>query len=224
MPSAALSSHPSRDRPRERLASHGAATLSDVELVAIQLGSGSRGRTALQLAADLLAEFGGPGGLSRAGLDELARYTGVGPAKASRIVSAFALGDRSRLPTSDRPQLRTSADIAAIAGPRISRARTEQVLLLVADGAHRLTRVITVATGGATSSALPVREVLALALRHDAVAFAVSHNHPSGAVEPSAADLTVTRRLREAADQVGLRLLDHVIVAGDRWCSVTASR
>ena len=121
-------------------------------------------------------------------------------------------------------ELQTSADIAAIAGPRIGRARTEQVLLLFADGAHRLTRVITVATGGAISSALPVREVLALSLRHDAVAFAVAHNHPSGAVEPSAADLTVTRRLREAADQVGLRLLDHVIVAGDRWCSITASR
>lgn len=203
---------------------YGAAALSDVELVALQLGSGSRGQTALQLAATLLADFGGVTGLGRATLDELARHTGVGLAKASRLVASFALGDRCRVEGPDRPLLRTSSDIAAVAEPRIGRARTEQVLLLLADGAHRLTRVVTVATGGTTSSVVPVRDVLALTLRHDAVAFALAHNHPGGEVQPSAEDIAVTRRLIDGSRQVGLRFLDHVIVSGSRWSSVTASR
>lgn len=218
-----LSAQPSHDRPRERLVSLGAAALADAELVAIHLGSGSRGQTAIELASRLLLDFGGVDGLGRADVDELARHTGVGLAKACRLVAAFALADRVQT-NFDRPKVRTSADIAAVARPRIGRARTEQVLLVLLDGAHRVSRVQTVASGGATSSAVPVREVLSLALRHDAVAFAVAHNHPSGLVEPSAEDIAVTERLRCGAAEVGLRFLDHVIVAGEKWRSITASR
>ena len=92
------------------------------------------------------------------------------------------------------------------------------------DGRNRVRRIETVASGGATSSFVPVREVLSIALRHDAAAIAVAHNHPGGGVEPSAEDVAVTRRLRQACGEVGLRFLDHVIIAGDEWCSVTASR
>lgn len=92
------------------------------------------------------------------------------------------------------------------------------------DGGNRVRRAVTVASGSATDSLVPVRDVLASALRHDAVAIALAHNHPGGSVEPSADDVSVTERLRRACDEVGLRFLDHVIVAGDRWRSVTASR
>lgn len=201
----------------------GASALSDAELVAVHLGSGSRGQTAVELASRLLFDFGGVDGLRRADVDELARHLGVGPAKACRLVAAFALADRIAT-TVRRPQVQTSADVASVAVPRIGRARTEQVLLLVLDGSHRLTRVMTVATGGATSSMVPVREVLSLALRYDAVAIALAHNHPGGSAEPSGEDVAVTERVRRGAAEVGLRFLDHVIVAGDRWRSVTASR
>lgn len=211
-----------QDQPRERLISLGAGALSDAELVAIHLGTGRAGEGVLGLARSLLGEWGGVEGLARADVDELARTAGIGPAKACRLVAAFALADR--VSVTDRALVRTSADIAAVAIPRIGRARTEQVLLLVLDGSHRVCRVLTVASGGATSSVVPVREVLALALRHDAVAIALAHNHPSGSVDPSADDVAVTVRLGSAALEVGLRFLDHVVIAGDQWRSVTASR
>ncbi len=200
----------------------GAGALSDAELVAVHLGTGRQGEGVLALSRSLLGNWGGVAGLARADVDELARTPGVGPAKACRLVAAFALADRVSLP--DRPLVCTSADIAAIAIPRIGRARTEQVLLIVLDGGHRVYRVLTVASGGATSSVVPVREVLSLALRHDAVAIALAHNHPSGSVEPSEDDVAVTDRLKAASRGVGLRFLDHVVVSGDQWRSITASR
>lgn len=96
--------------------------------------------------------------------------------------------------------------------------------MLLLDGRHRLIRTVIVATGGASSSIVPVREILSLALRHDATAVALAHNHPGGSPEPSQEDIAVTHRLRRGADEVCLRFLDHVIVTGDQWRSITASR
>lgn len=200
----------------------GAAALSDAELVAIHLGTGRRGEGVMALARSLLTEWGGVGGLARADVDELSRTPGVGPAKACRLVAAFALADR--ITPHEGAAVTTSADIATIAATQIGRARTERVLLVLLDGRNRVRRIETVASGGATSSLVPVREVLSIALRHDAVAIAVAHNHPGGRAEPSAEDQAVTERLRKACGEVGLRFLDHVIVAGDQWCSVSASR
>lgn len=200
----------------------GAGALSDAELVAIHLGTGRRGEGVMALARSLLTEWGGVGGLARADVDQLSRTPGVGPAKACRLVAAFTLADRIN-PTEGQV-VTASADIAAIAARRIGRARTEQVLLILLDGRNRVRRIETIASGGATSSLVPIREVLSVALRHDAVAIALAHNHPGGDVAPSAEDVEVTERLRRACDELGLRFLDHVIVAGDRWCSVTASR
>lgn len=209
------------NQPRERLMSLGATALSDAEVVAIHLGTGRQGEGVLTLAHSLLAEWGGVGGLARAEVDELARTPGIGPAKACRLVAAFALAERITPP--DGKLVRTSADIATIAIPRIGRARTEQVLAILLDGSHRVCRVLTVANGGATSSVVPIREVLALALRHDAVGIALAHNHPSGSLDLSAQDRQVTARLQRGATEVGLRFLDHVIVAGKDWRSITAA-
>ena len=211
------------ERPRERLANHGAVALSDAELVAIQLGSGRRGENVLVLAQALLVQWGGVAGLSRAQVDELARHPGVGVAKAARLVSAFALGDRTSGSSAGK-RLESSADIAAVAAPLIGRDRVENVLVLVVDNQNRLTRVLTVARGGAAGCPVPVREVLSQVLRHDGLAFALAHNHPGGTLDASAEDIAVTARMRSAAEEVGLRLLDHIIVAGDHWYSITASR
>jgi DNA repair protein RadC len=218
-----MRSQPEHDRPRERLAALGAAALSDAELVAIQLGSGSPGEGAVALAQRLVAEFGGVSGLARADVDELARHRGVGPAKACRLVSAFALAGRRGGPPAGLV-MRTSDDVVAVARPLIGGARVERVLVVVADRRARVTRVLPVAQGGASGCVVPVREVLALVLRHDGSSFAVAHNHPSGVAEPSSEDVRVTARLRGAAAAVGVRMLDHVIVTADDWRSLTASR
>lgn len=214
---------PPHERPRERLVTLGATVLSDAELVAIQLGSGGPGESAVALAQSLLVEWGGVAGLARAAADELARRRGVGPAKAARLVAAFALADR----VAGRPEgrvLRTTSDIAAVAAPLIGRERVEHVVLLIADHQQRVLRVLTVARGSATGCTAPVREILSLVLRHDGVAFALAHNHPGGTLDPSPQDIAVTARLRSAERELGLRLLDHVIVAGDEWRSITAAR
>lgn len=210
------------DLPRERLLALGAGALSDAELVAIHLGTGRRGEHVLTLARTLLVQFGGVGGLARSGVAELARVPGVGPAKAARLVAAFALADR--VAAGDLPVVRASSDIADIARPRIGRATTEEVLLLVLDGGNRVRHVLPLARGGATGCPLPVRETLALTLRHDGVAFALAHNHPGGSPTPSRDDVTATARVRAAAAEVGLRFLDHVVVTADDWRSVTATR
>lgn len=219
----AMRAQPVHDLPRERLATLGAGALSDAELVAIQLGSGTLGESALSLAQRLIAEFGGINGIARADVDELARHKGVGPAKACRLVSAFALADRCGAPGTGI-LLRTSADIAAVARPVIGRARVEKVLLLVTDRAGTVTRVVTVAQGGAAGCQVPVREVLSQVLRFDGGCFAIAHNHPSGSTRPSADDERVTARLQAAAAAVALRLLDHLIVTSNDWRSLTASR
>lgn len=210
------------ERPRERLVRLTASALSDAELLAIQLGSGSRGENALVLAQSLLHEWGGVAGLASAEVDELARRSGIGPAKAARVVAAFALADRITGTPVGRV-LRTSADIAAVVVPLIGRARTEQVLLLVADNQQRVRRVLPVARGGVTASVVPVREILSLVLRHDGVTFALAHNHPGGDPSPSEQDVAVTCHLDSAAADLGLRFLDHVVVSGDRWRSLIAS-
>lgn len=207
--------------PRERLIALGVGALSDAELVAIHLGTGSRGMHVLTLARELLEDWGGVGGLARAGVDELARRPGVGIAKAARLVAAFGLADR--VGSSSQTVIRESADIARVASARIGKARTEEVLLFVLDGGNRLRHVLPLARGGATSSPLPVREALSLTLRHDGVAFALAHNHPGGSPEPSRTNLEGTVRIQTAASEVGLRFLDHVVVAADDWRSITAA-
>lgn len=215
-------SNPNRhDLLRERLVALGPGALTDAELVAIHLGTGRQGEHVLELARTLLNTFGGVGGLARAEVDELARVRGVGRAKASRLVAAFALADRITAP--DRPVVRSSEDVATITQPRIGRARTEEVLLVVLDGANRVRQILPLAAGGATMAAFPIREALALTLRHDGVALAIAHNHPGGDPTPSSHDIETTRRLRAAARQVGVRFLDHVVVTADDWRSVTAA-
>jgi DNA repair protein RadC len=214
---------PEHDRPRERLLRHGPTALTDAELVAVHLGSGRPGEGVLDLARGLLEESGGVAGLASRDVTDLARRSGVGPAKAARLVAAFALADRvAGLPTGRL--LNSSEDIAAVAGPIIGRGRSEELLILVADGRNRVRRTEVIARGGADRCDVPLREVLSCVLRHDGVAFGVAHNHPAGSLEPSGEDIAVTGRLSTAAREVGLRFLDHVVVAGSAWRSVSASR
>lgn len=209
---------PLHDRPRERLLLHGVAALSDAELVAVQLGSGHAGASALEVAQRLLATWGGAAGLARALPEELAKTRGVGPAKAARLAAAFGIASRvNRVEASAR--LAGSSDIAREAIRVLASSRAEQVVVLIANGNLRLRRVEVVALGSATECPMPVREVIATVLRHDGVAFGVAHNHPGGDPTPSAFDLAATDALRAASAATGLRFLDHVVVAESDWLS-----
>jgi DNA repair protein RadC len=211
---------PEDDRPRERLWRKGAAALSDAELLALVLRQGRRGESALELAAGLLADYGGLDRLSTARAEELAARPGVGQAKAAALLAAFQLG--RNLGSSPVPAtVRRPDDLATFALRELAGLRRERVLVLVLDAGNRVQRVVALTDGSVDRSLLPVREVLNAVLRNDGVAFALAHNHPSGDLTPSPQDLRSTEAIALAAPIVGLRFLDHLIVTDSAWLNLS---
>lgn len=207
------------ERPRERLFARGVDALTEHELIALVLRNGTSGKSALDLAADLIAEYGSFLALAGARPEELATHDGVGPAKAAALVAAFQLGRRGlRI---DPPQLRTAKDVAMIARGELDGARRERLIVVVCDASNRVQRVVTVSEGTLDRSMVPVREILNAVLRHDGRAFAIAHNHPSGTADPSEADRSATELVKAAATAVGLRFLGHVVVAANEWRAVS---
>lgn len=210
---------PAHERPRERLLARGAEALSERELLALVLRNGAPGQSALDLAAELLADYGCLATLASARPEELAAKRGIGDAKAAALVAAFQLGGRVRA-RGDNSVLRSAEDVADVARGELTGLRRERVLVLVCDSANRLRRTVVVSEGSIDKSLVPVREILNAVLRHDGRAFALAHNHPSGNLTPSDSDRRATIDIAAAAKVVGLRFLDHVVIAGDRWARV----
>lgn len=215
---------PEHDRPRERLLALGVRMLSERELLAVLLRTGREGQSAIELADTLIAEFGNLAGIASALPEELARVPGVGTVKAATLAAAFRLGDLASASSTNRRRLRTAHDVAEVALRELRGARRERVIVLVCDAANQLIRIVPVGEGAVDRSLFPVREILNAVLRHDGRAFAVAHNHPSGDTTPSVQDTSATRDLGAAARLVGVRLIEHVVVAGDQWQIVRASQ
>ena len=214
----ALASH---DRPREKLARAGSEALGDNELLALLLGSGTRGRTSLDLANGLLDAAGGLRGLTRMGRDELARAHGVGSARAARIQAAIELGRRSltRDP-SERPQFATPREVGAFLLPQFGSYPVERFGVLLLDTRHRLLRTRILSVGSLDASVVHPREVFREAIMAGAAAIVLFHNHPSGDPSPSRDDLSLTRRLMTAGDLIGIDVIDHVVLADSRFTSM----
>jgi DNA repair protein RadC len=212
---------PELDRPRERLLKLGVGALSDRELLALILGAGASGCDAIELASQLISDQAGLTALARTDPHSLTQVLGVGPAKAARVAAAFELGRRSRQEPGKK-SIHGSADLAAAARPLLAGLRHERVVVIVCNPAGKLIRAIPLTEGAADHCLLPVKDVLAAVLSCGGSQFGVAHNHPSGALDPSPADVQATSRLRTASDVVGLRLLDHVILAEDGWRRVAS--
>lgn len=212
---------PLHERPRERLLARGAEALTERELLALVLRNGTRGLSALDLAAELLADYGSLVRLAAARPEELATRRGVGTAKAAAVVAAFQLAHRIDAQVDEPVVLRSAADVARVAGHELAGVRRERVLVLVCDSANRLRHTVVVSDGSIDRSLVPVREILNAVLRHDGRAFALGHNHPSGDPDPSEADRRATGDVQAAATVAGLRFLGHVVVAGSEWRAVS---
>jgi DNA repair protein RadC len=215
---------PCGQRPRERMQMLGAEALSDAELLALLLRHGRSGESALDMAGGLLAAYGGLSRLAQARPEELARRPGVGTAKAASVVAAFCLARRVTDSVDAAPELCGASGVAAAARPLLADARRERVVVLVCDARNRVRHRVVAAEGAIDKTAVSIREVLNAVLRYDGRAFAVAHNHPSGDPTPSPADRRATTALTTAARTVGLRFLDHVVVAGDTWARATPTR
>ncbi len=209
------------DRPREKLHAKGAAALSDAELLAILINTGTPKRSALQLAQDILSLAGGNlHELGRLGLPAFRKVKGIGPAKAITLAAALELGRRRQLSAAlERPTLRTSKEAAEVAIPLLRDRDNEAFLVLYLNQAQRLLRHEVVSTGGMTGTVADVRVVLKAALLDGAAKLIVAHNHPSGSLTPSAADRNLTSQLKAAASFMDIALLDHLIVAGTQYAS-----
>jgi DNA repair protein RadC len=206
--------------PRERARDAGLDVLSDAELLAIVISTGTRGRSATTLAEDLLEHFGGLDGLARAGVGSLTEADGMGMVKALRIAASLDIGRRLGARRSlERNRVGSSDDVAAFGQSILGGIEHEEMWLLALDGQNGVRAARRVAQGGLHGCSVTARDILRLAIREAASAFVLLHNHPSLDPTPSQADLRMTRAVVEAGDVVGVPLVDHVIVSGSKHTS-----
>jgi DNA repair protein RadC len=211
---------PQQERPRERLLAQGAGSLSDAELVAVCLRSGTRGKSAVELARELIAGFGGLTGLLGADLGKLLQVKGLGTAKAAQLAAATELARRSLQEGLKAGSALTSPGAVRDYLRLVLAARDHEVfVVLFLDAQHRVLRSAELFRGTLTQTSVYPREVVRAALAANAAAVIFAHNHPSGIAQPSQADELLTRQLREALALVEIRVLDHFIVAGNQTLS-----
>ncbi len=216
---------PASERPRERLEKLGPAALSDTELLAILLRTGIPGHTALDLARDLLSDYGGLDGLLRVGFGELARRSGLGPAKAAQVQAALELGRRLLLLTPEqRRQINTPEDVASLLRLEMGHLDQEQIRVLLLDTRHRLIRQVLVYQGNVCSAQVRIGELFREAIRENCSAVLVVHNHPSGDPTPSPEDVAITREIIEAGRLLSIEVLDHLVVARQGYVSLRERR
>lgn len=210
-----LKSWPEGERPRERLLQHGADSLTDAQLLAIIIRNGEGGRTALDLGRELLEQFGDLAGIARAGTGELRGIKGIGPAKAAEIKAAFELGRRQQKPSLAGASFCASSEVAGYFLPRLKDAKREEFRCVLLDTKNRIIKDETVSIGSLTASLVHPRDTFKTAVRESAAAVIFVHNHPSGDTRPSQEDILLTKRLVQAGELLGIRVLDHVIVGND---------
>jgi len=202
------------DRPRERMVSGGAESLSDLELLAILIGSGSKERPVNSIAKELLEVLDKKAIVSH---DDLRNIPGLGMAKTTLICAALELG-RRRLPAKKR-QISTPGDIYPLISHYAGRMQ-EHFISVALNGAHEVLSVNVCSIGLVNRTLVHPREVFVEAVRQRATAILVAHNHPSGNLEPSVEDRDVTRRLKQAGDIIGVKVLDHLVFSEEGYFSM----
>jgi DNA repair protein RadC len=213
---------PRDDRPRERLFMHGAETLSDAELLAILLGSGVRGKNAIQLARELLNE--GMSRLRSRDLKHLEKIAGIGPAKVARITAAFEISRRIVTgQPEDPPDFEASSLGRGLIGKH-AHMRQERFGAYFLDSRHRILKQREIYVGTINNALVSTREIIATALAQNAAAIVAYHNHPSGDPEPSDDDLLFTKKLNESLALVDIELVDHLIIGAHRYHSMKDRR
>jgi DNA repair protein RadC len=209
------------DRPRERLASLGPQALSNAELIAILLRVGVPGENAVQVGQRLLQKFGGISGLHRAPFEELLKEHGIAEAKAAQIKAAIELGRRLTLEApEERPTINSPADAAALVLYEMSALEQEHLRVILLDRRNHVLEVSELYRGSVSSSQVRVGEIFKAAIRKNASALIVVHNHPSGDPTPSPDDVAVTRAIVQAGKMLDVDVLDHMVIGQGRWVSL----
>ncbi len=209
------------DRPRERLLQVGARAMSTTELLAIILRTGVGGENVIRLAERFLVQFGGLSGLASASLTELQEVKGIGVAKAVETKAAIELGRRLLAESPEqRPQVSSPADAANLLMSEMYLLEQEHLRLVLLDTRNRVLSTPTVYIGSLNTSVIRVGELFRYAIRENAAAIIVVHNHPSGDPAPSPEDIKVTRQIVEAGKILDIDVLDHIVIGRQRYCSL----
>jgi DNA repair protein RadC len=209
------------DRPRERLAALGPQALSNAELIAILLRVGVTGENAVQVGQRLLNTFGGLTGLHRAPFIDIKKQRGLGKAKVSQIKAAIELGRRLTLESpEERASINSPADAAALVQYEMSVLEQEHLRVILLDRRNRVLETVEVYKGSVNSSQVRVGELFKEAVRKNASALIVIHNHPSGDPTPSPDDVAVTRAIVQAGKLLDVEVLDHLVIGQGRWVSL----
>lgn len=209
------------DRPREKLLSNGPQTLSHSELLAILIVNGTRQKSALDLAKEVLSlGKNNLPELSKLTVKELMKIKGIGEAKAITIVAAMELGRRRQaLAAREKEVITSSADVAVYLQTLLKDHRREVFAVLFLNRANKVNHFEIVSEGGMTGTVADPRIILKKALEQDAVSLVLCHNHPSGSLKPSRADEELTKKIKEAAKYFDIAILDHLIVSEDGYYS-----
>lgn len=207
---------PEDERPREKMRKHGASSLTNAELLALILRTGdtATGKSAIDLGRDIISHFGDNlRELGNADISEITAIKGMGPAKATGIKAAFALATRFQARKLERLDRFTSPrQVFEYFHHEFRDSRKEYFLALLLDGKNRIVRRVQISEGTLNQSIVHPREVFAPAVKESAAAVILVHNHPTGDPTPSSEDLAITRRLRDAGELMGIKVLDHIIV------------
>ena len=217
---------PRGERPRERLREYGPRHLNNSELIAILLRTGMQGENVLALASRLLSRFNGLAGLGKAGFFELCSQKGVSEAKACQLLAALELGKRLvSLAPEERTPLNSPEDVANLVSAEMSSLDQEHLRVLLLNTRHELLSIQEIYAGNVNSAVVRVAEVFRPAVRDNAPAIIVVHNHPSGDPAPSDDDVRVTKDLVDAGKLLGVEVLDHLVIgSGNRFVSLNQKR
>jgi len=212
---------PESERPRERLLRHGAHTLSEAQLIAIILRTGGGGRSALDLARDMISTFGDLEKIENASPGEFAPFKGIGKAKVAQLKAAFELGRRLiDKPSEKGPVFSSGRDVYSHYYRRFKNLKKELFWCAMLDAKNRVVRESKISEGTLTHSLIHPREAFRDAIKESAVSVIFVHNHPSGDPSPSHEDMVITERLSSAGEIVGIKVLDHVIIGDESYTSM----
>lgn len=216
-----LAEMPEAERPRERLLRHGPSALTNVELLAILLNTGVPGESVMDVAERLLREHGGFTGLMTLSAEELARVHGLGPAKATKLKASMEIANRILASNPDqRPRIGSPDDVTNLIGLEMSLLEQEQLRVVLLNTRNEVVAIRTLYQGTTNQAQVRIAEVFREAVRANAVAIVVVHNHPTGDPTPSSADIDLTRELVDAGKTLDVRVLDHMIIGHGRHVSM----
>lgn len=214
---------PASERPRERLVALGSRVLTDAELVAILLGSGTRSQTALEVARSLLYR-GGLRVLAQASVEELARQHGIGAARACVLKAAAEIGKRLTTMSTERAIITSPGDVGDLLMEDMRYLDREHFRIVMLNTKNQVLAVESVAVGSLNAAIVHPREIFKAAISKSAAAVVLVHNHPSGDPTPSQDDIQITKRLVDAGRLLGIEVLDHVVIGDNRYLSLRTTR